>query len=102
MKLPTWRTLQLDANAKCGDLTCTLTHSQRRHAIIWTACKNINASGLVAPTTFGTECCLALIFGPIPADRAARLVCESSRTCCMYSVCIRKFITREFLQPKQS
>jgi len=44
--------LQLnDRNGKCEELTCKLTRSQCSHATIWIACKKINASRFVAPTT---------------------------------------------------
>ena len=80
---PTWRTLQLnDTSAKCEDLTCKLLRrSQRNHAAIWIACKKINTSSSVAPTTLGAECRLPLTFWPKLPHPAARFVCDSSPIC---------------------
>jgi len=69
--------LQIE-NAKIWRATDAFT-TQR--AAIWTACKKINASGFVVPTTFGAECRLPLTFWPKLPHPAARFVCDNSLTC---------------------
>ena len=66
-----------DINGKCADLTCKLPCSQHSHSASRIACKKINASSFVTPTTFGAVCRLPLIFCPKPPHPAARSVCDS-------------------------
>ena len=92
---PTWRTLQLtDRNGKCEDLTCSWKADQLRkqHWRDWCVhnaavplfgyrIKKIIASSFLAPTTFGEQYCLPLIFWPKLAHPAARSLSDSWATC---------------------
>ena len=65
--------------------TCKLTHSQRSPAAICIACKKIDASSFVAPTTFAAECRLSLTSWLKLPPLAARFVCDSSPTCIFHT-----------------